>query len=165
MNIDHRVNLFFPCRQLSSSVDLQSSFDLLPPTTGRHQIKLPPSFHSQYSPPWNKEKLGTFHEEFCFLRVSITRGPGKTHLHSSLKMGFAWSDNFDCFDFHLCFHQPDNKDIYDINWKNDRGNSGGTLRQKFNLFDIYLSTRKSEDIPKISQRYPKNIPKISPRYP
>ena len=42
--------------------------------------------------------------------------------------------------------------------KNDRRNSGGTLRPK-------ISQRYPKDIPKISSKYPQNIPKISPKYP
>ena len=44
------------------------------------------------------------------------------------------------------------------NTKNDRRNSGGTLRQK-------ISQRYPKEIPKISKRYPKDIPMISQRYP
>ena len=60
--------------------------------------------------------------------------------------------------------------------KNDRRNSGGTLRQRY-LKDIpktsqrypkdisKISQRYLKDILKISQKYPKDIPKISKRYP
>ena len=43
---------------------------------------------------------------------------------------------------------------FNCQYKNDRRNSGGTLRQK-------ITQRYPEDIPKMSQRYPKDIPKIS----
>ena len=70
--------------------------------------------------------------------------------------------------------------VADLNWgyhtKNDRRNSGGTLRQRY-LKDIpkisqrypkdisKISQRYLKDILKISQKYPKDIPKISKRYP
>ena len=53
--------------------------------------------------------------------------------------------------------------------KNDRRNSGGTLRQKISQRypkDILnISQRHLKDIPKISQRYPKETSKISSNYP
>ena len=64
------------------------------------------------------------------------------------------------------------------NIKNDRRNSGGTLRQRVNLIDYLTfdiqpmdqwtngemdqwSPKYPQDIPRISPRYPEDIPKIS----
>ena len=77
------------------------------------------------------------------------------------KLGFEWTKSV----LNICL---DNK--------NDRRNSGGTLRQRYlkNIPKISqrypkdiskISQRYLKDILKISQKYPKDIPKISKRYP